>query len=77
MSKKKKKPYNPKKAILKNGIYTVKGTKNKSNKTNKNSEIKETKKSEREINNGKKMAEIEKYAKENNITIAQAMIHFM
>ncbi len=33
--------------------------------------------SKKNIKNAVNMAKIEKYAKDNNITIAQAMIHFM
>lgn len=33
--------------------------------------------SRKSMSNAVKMAKIEKYAKENNITISQAMIHFM
>lgn len=33
--------------------------------------------SKKNMSNAVKMAKIEKYAKENKITIAQAMVHFM
>jgi len=33
--------------------------------------------SRKAMRNAVKMAKIEKYAKENNVTISQAMIHFM
>jgi hypothetical protein len=33
--------------------------------------------SKKKLNNAVKLAKIEKYAKEHNITITQAMVHFM
>lgn len=79
MTKKKKHKYNPDKALLGNSVYAVRGAQNRTPKkgesARKNAD--QTKTSQSSIDNGKKMALIEAYAKEHGITIAKAMIHFM
>jgi len=70
---------NPGSALLGNNIYAVKGSKNR--KPSKQQRlilaVAQTAASKKEMEQGKKMAKIESYAKEHKITISQAIIHFM
>jgi hypothetical protein len=77
--KKGKSKYTSKGALLKNGIYAVKATmpKKARKKASTSPYIGDVKATGAAIDRGKKMALIEAYAKENQVTIAQAMIHFM
>lgn len=53
------------------------GRKNRTNLPKIETESEKTAASKKSMNNAVKMAKIEKYAKENKVTIAQAMVHFM
>ena len=53
------------------------GRKNRQDLPKIETESEKTAASKKSIRNAVKMAKIEKYAKENKITIAQAMVHFM
>ena len=77
--KKGKSKFSAKGALLKNGIYAVKATMPKKGrkKAGASPYVGEVKATGAAIHKGKKMALIEAYAKENRVTIAQAMIHFM
>lgn len=66
-------------ALLKNGIYAVKGAKPKRVSKRRvymhNAAL--SKAAADAIEKGKQMARIEAYAKEHRVTILQAMVHFM
>lgn len=57
------------------GKYQTKKVKKKMKKTNPISTIKLD--SQKAIDKAKKMQQIEQYAKDNGVSITQAMIHFM
>lgn len=57
------------------GKYQTKKVKKKMKKTNPLSTIKLD--SQKAIDKAKKMQQIEQYAKDNGVSITQAMIHFM
>ncbi|MGY2462278.1 hypothetical protein [Vreelandella sulfidaeris] len=79
MPRRKKPKHNESQALLNNSVYAVKGSKRRrgSKKAEIRGNAKQTKQTRVAIENGLKMAQIEAYAKEHNVTIAQAMIHFM
>lgn len=66
-------------ALLKNGIYAVKATrpKKRRKKAAISQDVAQANATGVAIDKGKKMALIEAYAKENRVTITQAMVHFM
>lgn len=66
-------------ALLKNGIYAVKATrpKKRRKKAATGQDVAQANATGVAIDKGKKMALIEAYAKENRVTITQAMVHFM
>lgn len=66
-------------ALLKNGIYAVKGAKPKrvSKKRVHLHNVALSNAAGAAIEKGKDMAKIEAYAKEHRVSITQAMIHFM
>lgn len=79
MAKKKKPKFNPDKALLKNSTYATKSVLKQGAKKGDSAKINtaESNASKTSLENGKKMAKIEAYAKEHGLTITQAMIHFM
>ena len=79
MAKRKGKKRSTHRGLLKNGDYAVKGATNKrpSRKVAGEKAASEREASKKRLKDARKMAKIEAYAKENNVTIAQAMIHFM
>ena len=79
MSRRKKKPASGGTPLLKNGIYAKSGAgpKRRNKKQMAMANAKTTAESKRALEKGKKMLEIEEYAKKHKITITQAMIHFM
>nr|WP_314565943.1 hypothetical protein [uncultured Pseudomonas sp.] len=79
MAKKKKPKFNPDKALLKSSVYAVKSVLNQGTKKADSAKrnTAESNASKTSLENGKKMAKIEAYAKEHGLTITQAMIHFM
>lgn len=79
MPRRKKPKHNEDQALLKTGVYAVKGSKNSNAGRAKRNRLGKAfgEASQERMDQAKRMAQIEAYAKEHNITIAKAMIHFM
>lgn len=75
MSNKTKRRFDPRKSLVKSALYAVKATQPNKSKTSVG--IAEAQTSREALEKGRKMARIEAYAKQHNVTITQAMIHFM
>lgn len=76
MASNKKRSTKASSSLLKNHIYKG-GTKKSSRISSIKSNAKDVKASKESLSKASRMVEIERYAKENNITITQAMIRFM
>lgn len=79
MTRKRKKAKGSGTPLLNNGIYAVKGSKNKrlTKKDAYKVNAKVTKQSKDALEKGAQMAKIEAYMKEHNVSMTQAMVHFM
>lgn len=79
MPRKKNHKHEPSAAAINGSVYAVKGAKNTNppKKAMFKANAKQTKQARVAIENAQKMAKIEAYAKEHNITVSKAMIHFM
>lgn len=72
---KRKKTYDPKKALVKSGLYAVRTTRKRIPAGPSAAVL--SRAAGKEIETAKRMAAIEAYAKEHGITVAKAMIHLM
>ena len=76
-SRKKNKPGDEVSKLKASAIRSEKQRKKAKQKDDRKSMYKEAAKSQSLMNKAKKILKIEKYAKDNQVTIAQSMIHFM
>lgn len=75
MSKKAKRRFDPSKSLVSSALYSVKATQPKKSKNSAGKAEAQT--SWEALEKGRKMARIEAYAKQHQVSITQAMIHFM